>query len=564
MLHTWRETLRKLLSPAVLLLALLLALGHLPLLADFTRQAWFCPARDLFPILLAGALLLASRPDEDAETAGRPARGTCYFLLACAWMLLAVAGLLDSPSLGVIGGLVTLAGIAAGVGGRLGLRRALPALALLSLVIPFQSDLYHRLVLNLQGLTAEWSGDVLDTLGVTHVRTGNVVEVPGQRLLVEEACSGIQSLSAVFTCTALFALWLRRPLLHALLLVASSGVWAVAMNVVRVAGGIWLTTERQAQVLEGPGHDQFGFLVFAGTLILTLSTDQLLLFFSSPRRPPVVEPEGPIPVEKGTVPLGLEEPAAAPAGVAPRRAAWAVAAVAFAGLGLAQFWLFWPETAHAAPADTPLARGLAVAQQDMLPTAWGHWRLLNFDAVHRDRGNPYGDYSWVWRYAQDDKWAVVALDYPFSGWHELSGCYLGQGWTLEQRQLRRAAAASGGVPECWAQCTFVKSLERYGYLWFGLFDEYGRPVEPRPKDYGGRLRARLAALGRGELRWHEEAGGKTTGAAPGEGPFYQVQLFIESYAPLPATEREEALEFFRLVRARFGPYAAGAEKGEAL
>jgi hypothetical protein len=106
---------------------------------------------------------------------------------------------------------------------------------------------------------------------------------------------------------------------------------------------------------------------------------------------------------------------------------------------------------------------------------------------------------------------------------------------------------------CWAEATFVKPLERYGYLWFSLFDEQGRPVEPRPKDLGGRLEARLAALGRGDLRWRDEFGSLTAGSPLGaEGPTYQVQLFLESYAPLTDAEQQEARAFFWRTRALFG------------
>src|SRR5207248_1026239 len=100
-----------------------------------------------------------------------------------------------------------------------------------------------RLVFALQGLTARWSGHVLDALAVTHVRTGNVLELPGQRLAVEPVCSGIQALTALFTGTWLFILWVRRPLVQAVCLLACAGLWAVALNVVRVTAVTWLMAE---------------------------------------------------------------------------------------------------------------------------------------------------------------------------------------------------------------------------------------------------------------------------------------------------------------------------------
>src|SRR5262245_13878913 len=121
MLRTWRSSFRFLLSPSALVVAFLLLLGPLPLLAEFARQSWLCPAWDVFPVLGIGAVLLALRRRDGEDAAPRPARGWCFLLLTLAWALLAVAGLLDSPSLGVVATLVTLAGVAAGVGGRAGL-----------------------------------------------------------------------------------------------------------------------------------------------------------------------------------------------------------------------------------------------------------------------------------------------------------------------------------------------------------------------------------------------------------------------------------------------------------
>jgi hypothetical protein len=188
-------------------------------------------------------------------------------------------------------------------------------------------------------------------------------------------------------------------------------------------GAIWLAAEQDVHAIGRDSPGRSAFLVFAGTLVLTLSTDQLLRFFTAPGNLPTDEPR----LETVPPPAAVRPPTP-PAGREPGKLAWALTAVAFGGLGLAQFWLFWPDLTEAAPAVTPLA-------------------------------------------------------------------------------------------------------ERFAPL-------------------------------RGELRWHRESGGRTTGVPRDAAePTYQVQLFLESYARLTTAEQDEALAFFQRIRAQFGTPGPKAKRG---
>src|SRR5436853_413288 len=82
-----------------------------------------------------------------------------------------------------------------------------PAWFFLWLLIPPPLNLDQRLVTRLQTFTARQSSRLLDQLGVLHVMQGNVVVIPHKHLLVEEACSGINSLFSMLACTLFFVLW---------------------------------------------------------------------------------------------------------------------------------------------------------------------------------------------------------------------------------------------------------------------------------------------------------------------------------------------------------------------
>jgi hypothetical protein len=61
---------------------------------------------------------------------------------------------------------------------------------------------------------------VLGLLGIPHMLTGMIIEIPGQRLLVEEACSGINSVLSMTSACVFYAMWQRRSLFFLIVLYA--------------------------------------------------------------------------------------------------------------------------------------------------------------------------------------------------------------------------------------------------------------------------------------------------------------------------------------------------------
>src|SRR3712207_7667613 len=65
------------------------------------------------------------------------------------------------------------------------------SLLALTVRLPYRYD--AALVGALRDLTAAAGSEALDALGVAHLLAGNVIETAGRRLLVEDACSGVNS-----------------------------------------------------------------------------------------------------------------------------------------------------------------------------------------------------------------------------------------------------------------------------------------------------------------------------------------------------------------------------------
>jgi exosortase len=505
---------------AALLGGAVLLLAYLPLLALHFRQLWLRPHMQFVSFVLLGAGVLAIvRLRSPGTVMGAAGPGT-YVLAAAAWVLLAGAELLYSPWLGAVAALVALTAAVLGIGGTPLLRRLWPSLALLCLAVPPPFELDRELILGLQRLTTAWSSRMLDYFGVLHLRTGNVIEVGGRRLLVEEACSGVNSLLPVVACTLFFVLLVRRPPIRAALLVAAAVVWVLAANMVRVVGIAYLSTSRGLDLTTGWRHEAVGFALFAVVLALVASTDKLLQFLA-----------GPPANRAATLPVSASLPARRP-----WFAAWPVA-LAFLLLVGFHFWAY----GGVSPREWPVAdEALASLDAESLPAHCTAWERQGFATETRNPGSAYGETSQTWSYGHGGSVATLSLDYPFPDWHDLTRCYTGQGWVIDEETIHESDGAED-IPGGYVAVKLSQPGYRSGYLLFCQFDGHGRPLLPRRG--GAHLSAshhenalrRLWQLARG-----------TPEAPPVEpaGPVYQLQLFCEGFSPPTPTQQQQSQTLF--------------------
>ncbi|MGH7467505.1 MAG: exosortase/archaeosortase family protein [Longimicrobiales bacterium] len=109
----------------------------------------------------------------------------------------------------------------------------LPA-ALLLLTIPLPQFVLAELAFPLQLKASALGSALLAWRDVPVSLAGNVLQLPGQRLFVTEACSGLRSLSALLALGLLMgAFWLRSPFSRLLILLLAIPV-AVVLNGIRV------------------------------------------------------------------------------------------------------------------------------------------------------------------------------------------------------------------------------------------------------------------------------------------------------------------------------------------
>lgn len=178
----------------------------------------------------------------------------------------------------------------AGTGGlvlALGWRGAwpyLPPFWLLFMAKPIPDSLVPRLFFPLQVIAARVSAWVLDLLDVPVYLLGNVIEIPGMKLMVEEACSGIRSLMALLSVALIVILLFEMRWWAKLLIAALAVLLAIALNVVRVAATGVLAFFVDPKAAEGFFHTFSGMVVFvAGLAILYFVATKLEI--KAPQQP---------------------------------------------------------------------------------------------------------------------------------------------------------------------------------------------------------------------------------------------------------------------------------------
>ena len=425
-------------SLRLVLAGLVLALAFLPLLALHGRLLWAREHYQFFPLLLPAAIALAFHRCADLKSLTAGSRFVAYALAGVAWVLLALAILLPSPGLSPVAALVLLLAGVFSLGGRSLVRCLLPCWLLLWLAIPLPGQLDSKLVASMQRLVSSSASEVLEVMGVLHTRSGDVLEVGGRQLLVEEACSGIHSLLPVLGCTLFWLGWNRRPFVHSVLLLATVLPWVLLGNVARLVAVATLDGRVGIDLGQGWGHEMLGFVTFAAMLGLVWSTDDWLLFLtyllnlskSSKRQVPlsyfdegVKKPHIPSSgedVEKPTVlPAAPPEPAPTAADQPARRTtvltAWPVLA-AFALLAVIQAALLAQSRPSltfsvALPADT--VRALNALGETALPERFGPWQRQGFEVKEQPADFWLGQFSRQWQYQAGERSAMLAIYLSF-------------------------------------------------------------------------------------------------------------------------------------------------------
>lgn len=150
-------------------------------------------------------------------------------------------------------------------------KQIITPLLLIFMAKPLPDSLIPKLFFPLQVLAAKISYRVLDLLEVPVHLKGNIIEIPGMQLMVEEACSGMRSLIALLTVATIVVSSMELKLLQKLLILALSIIIAIVLNIFRVATTGLLAQFVSHSAASGFFHTFSGLIVFIIGLIILSS-----------------------------------------------------------------------------------------------------------------------------------------------------------------------------------------------------------------------------------------------------------------------------------------------------
>lgn len=139
-------------------------------------------------------------------------------------------------------------------------------LLLLAVMVPLPAIVYNSIAAPLQLFASDVASQIAQLAGVSVFRDGNIIQLAGVSLGVAEACSGLNSLSALIVGSLLLGYLVCARKLSRILLVIAAVPLAIGVNVLRVAGTALLADYNQAFAM-GFYHAFSGWLVFVAGIV---------------------------------------------------------------------------------------------------------------------------------------------------------------------------------------------------------------------------------------------------------------------------------------------------------
>jgi exosortase B len=249
---------------------------YVPTYVTLARTLWRDDEYAHGPLVLGMFLVLAGLSWRGAR-ASRPLPVAGGVLLVAGLALYVVGRALEIPLFEVASHIPVLAGAVLMVAGRAGFRAFAFAIAFLVFLIPLPGFVTDAIAGPLKELVSACVQSLLQFVGYPVERAGVVLSIGNQQMLVADACSGMNSLFALFALSVVY-LHLTGPsrVSRLLLLLASVVPIAIAANIVRVAILVLVAHHFGDDAASGVLHTLAGLAVFVIALGLLIALDRFL------------------------------------------------------------------------------------------------------------------------------------------------------------------------------------------------------------------------------------------------------------------------------------------------
>jgi exosortase len=230
----------------------------------------------LVPLL--SAFLIWQRRDKLAAIPRKPSNAGLLIVLF-ALLLLFLGSLGAELFLTRVSIVITVCGLIVYFSGWALLRAMAFPLAFLLFAIPIPVIIYNKIVFPLQFIASRFATSVLEMLNLFPIlREGNVLIMPGMKLEVVEACSGIRSLMSLLALAAGYGYLVEKSVPVRWFLVIAMVPLAIISNGTRVMITALMANYIGPQAAEGTMHELSGWVIFIVATAMFLALHSLTVY----------------------------------------------------------------------------------------------------------------------------------------------------------------------------------------------------------------------------------------------------------------------------------------------
>lgn len=418
-------------------------LSALPLMAVQSSYLWSRPHFQFFPSawIFFLAILVSRGVVSDAMNGIRTYIGVVFIHLSV--LVVATAVVLNSPWLAHVSVMLLITGWMLKRLAHVEWPTVLTWSSIVLVTLPLPLKLDEVLIQQLQLLSSQSAGRVLDLVGINHLLWGNVIELRSGKLFVDQACSGIDSLYALLAVSLIFIVYKKQSFVTAMLALATVPFWAWFGNVLRLVVITYCEDRLSINLLTGWQHSLLGLVTFAVAFSSLIATNHFIVLVLKPmpvgrlsstwahktynwivKWPYFSRGEKSSEVQQATeVLVNKENDNSGRSSVY----VWGLTGVLLlVGLcSIGPVFLLGPWKPSARLVLPSLDRGLVEStfNRECMPEELDGLKLLDFKVTKRERGDVLGEYSATWFYRNAERNVTISLDFPFPGYHELEICY---------------------------------------------------------------------------------------------------------------------------------------------
>ncbi len=147
--------------------------------------------------------------------------------------------------------------------------------AYLIFMIPIPAIIWNRIAFPLQIFVSKMAEIIIQNIGISVLREGNILYLTNAALEVVDACSGLRSLISLLALSAAFAYLSSHSKVKKWVLFVSAIPIAIIVNVLRLSSTAGLASRFGEGVVQGFPHELLGMVTFLFGLILLFALNKI-------------------------------------------------------------------------------------------------------------------------------------------------------------------------------------------------------------------------------------------------------------------------------------------------